>query len=313
MNLYFAPLEGITTFIYRNTHNEIFGCADAYFAPFITPSDNEKVNKKGIRDILPENNTAKIKAQVLSNNSESFLKFCRKIREIGFDEININLGCPSSTVVKKGRGSGFLKTPTKLDAFLEDVFKKTDMDISIKTRTGYYESREMDVLMGIYNKYPISLLTIHSRTREDYYKGLPDDEVFFKAFKTSKNEVCYNGNIFSVNDYKEKIAKFPEIKHIMIGRGAIANPAIFREIKGGKRLSREELLEFSERLLKNYLLILGSDTYTLNKLKEVWLYMMWNFSDEKKLLKNIKKAEKLSDLMNIISGIPEINKNPALV
>lgn len=307
MNLYFAPLEGITTFTYRNIHNEVFGGTDAYFAPFITPSENEKVNKKGIRDILPENNTATIKAQVLSNNAESFLKFCRKIKEIGFNEININLGCPSSTVVKKGRGSGFLKEPKKLETFFEEVFLKTDMKISVKTRTGYYESREMNMLMEIYNKYPISLLTIHSRTREDYYKGIPDDNVFFEAFKVSKNEVCYNGNIFSVNDYKEKTSRFPNLKNIMIGRGAIANPAIFREIKGGNRLSRDELLEFSERLCENYLLLLGSDTYTLNKIKEVWLYMMWNFPEEKKILKNIKKSEKLADLMNAVLAIPEIN------
>ena len=83
MNLYFAPLEGITTFTYRNTHNEMFGGVDYYYAPFITPSDNEKVNKKGVRDILPENNTSKIIPQVLVNNSISFLKFCKKIRELG--------------------------------------------------------------------------------------------------------------------------------------------------------------------------------------------------------------------------------------
>lgn len=308
MNLYFAPLEGITTFTYRNTHNEMFGGVDAYFAPFITPSDNEKVNKKGIKDILPENNRAKIKAQVLVNNPASFLKFCEKIKEIGFDEININLGCPSSTVVKKGRGSGFLKEPEKLDIFLKEVFEKTDMKISVKTRTGYYTSREMDNLMEIYNKYPISLLTVHSRTREDYYKGLPDDEVFLKAFATSKNEVCYNGNIFSANDYREKISKFPMLKNIMIGRGAIANPALFRELKGGERLNTEELLEFSDRLCKNYLSVLGSDAYTLNKLKEIWMYIMWNFPDEKKILKNIKKADKLSDFMNVISAVPKINR-----
>lgn len=307
MNLYFAPLEGITTFTYRNTHNEMFGGVDYYYAPFITPSDNEKVNKKGVRDILPENNTSKIIPQVLVNNSISFLKFCKKIRELGYFDININLGCPSSTVVRKGRGSGFLKEPDKLDLFLSEIFDDTDMLVSVKTRTGYSESNEFDRLLEIYNTYPLSELIIHPRTREDYYKGLPDDEVFKKAYNNTEIPLSYNGNIFSKEDYDAKISKFPNLKGVMIGRGAVSNPAIFREIKGGKKLTTDELLEFSERLRDNYLKVLGSDIYTLHKLKEIWMYIMWRYPEEKKILKSIKKSESLKEFMSSIEQIKHIS------
>ena len=136
MKLYFAPLEGITTYTYRNTHREMFGGCDQYFAPFITPSDNEKLSIKCLRDIVPEKNSSvKPIVQVLTNKAESFLKFEEKIKALGYSEVNINLGCPSGTVVKKNRGSGFLREPEALERFLEEVFSASELKIAIKTRT----------------------------------------------------------------------------------------------------------------------------------------------------------------------------------
>lgn len=307
MNLYFAPLEGITSYIYRKTHAEMFDGCDFYYAPFINPSEQEKISKKGIKDILPENNEGiPLKAQILTNNAEAFLKFVDKIKPLGYDELNINIGCPASTVVKKGRGAGFLRTPDLIDNFLYEIFSKCDIPISVKTRIGYYSGDEMDELMEIYNKYPLSLLIIHPRTREDLYKGMPNNDVFKKAYNISKNKVCYNGNIYTVSDYNRITAMFPNIDSVMLGRGAIKNPAIFREIKGGKAISTAELIEFSERLTENYYEILKSDTFTLHKLKEVWVYMIQNYPDEKKIAKAIKKSNSISDFTAAIQRLPSL-------
>ena len=235
MNLYFAPLEGITNYIYRNTHAEVFGGTDSYYAPFITPSHNEKVNKKGLKDVLPENNVANVKVQVLTKDVSGFLKFAQKIEAAGFDEINLNLGCPYPTVVRKGKGSGFLQTPDELDNFLYEIYEKTNIKISIKTRAGFQSSDELDSLMEIYNKYPISLLIIHPRAREDFYKGVPNMEAFERAYNTSKNKVCYNGNIYTKEDYDKIVEKFPDLESVMLGRGAVINPALFREIRDRRR------------------------------------------------------------------------------
>lgn len=307
MNLYFAPLEGITTATYRKTHAEMFGDVSAYFAPFITPSDNEKVSKKGLRDVLPERNTGlNLKVQVLVNQAKAFLKFAEKIKFAGYDELNINLGCPSATVVRKGRGAGFLCDTEGLDRFLDEIFSASDIKISVKTRTGYTSGAEMEKLMQIYNKYPLSLLIIHPRAREDFYKGEPDLTVFSRAAGVSENKVCYNGNIFSLEDYQRIAKQFPDLEGVMIGRGALKNPAIFREIRGGKRIETSELIAFSELLAERYLQVLGSETFTLHKLKEIWAYIMWNFPEEKKIGKAINKAAKLTDFMNAICCLPDL-------
>ncbi len=308
MKLYFAPLEGITTYIYRNTHAQFFGGCDAYFSPFITPSDNEKIGRKGFRDILPENNTTDLTVQVLTNNSASFLKFEKKAAEYGYRELNINLGCPSGTVVGKNRGAGFLRDSDALDRFLYEIFSQTDAKISVKTRAGYFSADEIEELLCIYNKYPLSILILHPRCREDFYKGVPSKKAFSYAYENTNAPLCYNGNIFTPEDYADIVTSYNALEGIMIGRGAVTNPAIFREIRGGNPITTAELISFTEALKENYSKILDSDVFTLHKLKEIWLYIMQNFPDEKKLLKTIKKTNNLIDFMNAIYSLPKIKK-----
>lgn len=305
MKLYFAPLEGITTYVYRNTHKRFFGGCDAYFSPFITPSDNVKIGRKGFRDILPENNAVPLKIQVLTNNSLSFLKFAKKAEEYGYEELNLNLGCPSSTVTGKGRGAGFLQKTEELDRFLFEVFSKCDMKISVKTRAGYFSTEEIKKLIEIYNKYDISCLTVHPRSRNDFYKGVPDMEAFKYAYTNAKMPLCYNGNVFSVKDYEKITENFPNTESVMIGRGAVTNPAIFREIRGGEKLGAKELKDFTAALAENYGKILDSEIFTLHKLKEIWLYIAEN-SEDKKIKKGIKKAGSLKEFMNVVSSVEEV-------
>ncbi len=307
MKLYYAPLEGITTYIYRNTHAQVFGGVDAYFAPFITPSDNEKISIKNMRDVLPERNSSiNLKVQALTNRADSFFKFEDMITDLGYNEANINIGCPSGTVVKKGRGAGFLRDPDGIDRFLCEVFEKTKITVSVKTRIGYTSGNEMENLMKIYNKYPIDVLIIHPRVRDSFYKGIPDMEVFKASYNVSANKVCYNGDIKSAADFNRITSEYPGLDSIMIGRGAVGNPAVFREIKGGEKLKTAELVEFTELLITNYNEVLKSDTFTLHKLKEIWMYVIDNFPQEKKLIKAVKKSNNLADFMRAVYAFPEL-------
>ena len=285
----------------------MFGGCDGYFAPFINPSENEKISNKSIKDILPNNNRDNnVKVQVLTNCPESFTKFAHKIKLLGYNEVNINLGCPSGTVTNKGRGAGFLRDVDGLDRFLDNVFSHSDIQISVKTRGGYFDCGELETLMQIYNKYPITELIIHPRARQQFYNGFPDYAAFENACSMSVNKVCYNGNVFDKEDYSRIISRFSSIDGVMLGRGAVANPAIFREIKGGSKLTTEELREFSAKLAENYYSVLQSDTFTLHKLKEIWIYIMWNYPDCKKVLKAIKKSNKLSDFFAAIDTLPNL-------
>ena len=98
------------------------------------------------------------------------------------------------------------------------------------------------------------------------------------------------------------------LEGVMFGRGAVMNPAIFREVKGGRTLETRELVEFTDLLAERYLKVLGSEVYTLHKLKEIWMYMMWNYPEEKKILKAVKKSNRLPDLLEAIKGLPEIER-----
>ena len=310
MILSLAPLEGITSYVYRNTHAEYFGGCDKYYTPFISPSDSSKIGRKGFKDMLPENNTVvKPVVQTLTNNPDSFLKFTEKLIDYGYDEVNLNLGCPSGTVVNKKRGSGLLREPWILEKFLDAIFSECKIDISIKTRIGFDTADEFDDLIKLYNKYPIKELIIHPRCREDFYKGEIHYDAFDKAYINSKPPLCYNGNVFSLEDYKFITERYPTVAHIMLGRGIVANPALAREIKGGKKVSTKEMVEFTHILAERYNKILSSDHFTMHKLKEIWLFMMWNFPSEEKILKTVRRTEKLSELLSAISLLPEIDSN----
>jgi len=302
MKLYFAPLEGITTYTYRNAHIEMFSGVDTYFAPFIVPTENERISIKTLKDILPENNKMKVVPQVLCSSGEAFCEFTKKVKALGYDEVNLNLGCPSGTVVKKKRGSGALKDTDELDRLLDYIYTNADIKISLKTRAGFCAHDEFTDILDIYNKYPVSELIIHPRVREELYSGTPNMETFDYAYRNSKHKLCYNGDIVTVDDYETICRCYPELNSIMIGRGAIGNPALFREIKGGEKIKTEELVRFSHILEERYFALLGCEHYTVHRLKEIWLYIMKNFPDGKGA-KAIKKSNSLKDINDAINKL----------
>lgn len=302
-HFYLAPLEGITTFIYRNIFHEMFGGMDKYFTPFIAPSSNHNFKGRAKRDALPENNrNIPLVPQILTNHVDDFLYTGGCLQAYGYTEINLNLGCPSGTVVSKGRGSGFLAYPEELERFLDKIFEKTDVDISIKTRLGKEKPEEFFEIIKIYNKYPISELTIHPRVQKDFYKNKPNWDMFERALEISKTPVCYNGDINTCEDYERFRERFPTVNHIMIGRGIIANPGLVRQIQTGKELSESERIAFIQRLCDAYNDIMPGEP-TLFKMKEIWSYMCRNHPGGMKLWKRIKKTKKLSEYRDIICNL----------
>ena len=305
MKYQFAPLEGISGYIYRNAYEKFFpNNIDKYFTPFIVPNQSKSLKTKEFRDVLPENNNGlNIIPQILTNNSEGFIATCKKLKQLGYDEVNLNLGCPSGTVVSKFRGSGFLGKREELDNFLDEIFKIQDMKISIKTRLGVDSADEFYEIMKIYDKYPMEELIIHPRTRQDFYGNKPNMEMFKDALKSSKNTICYNGDIFSVKDYEKFIEECPSVDRIMIGRGSLANPGLINEIKGKGVVDKNILKEFHDEVCMGYKEILSGDINVLFRMKELWSYMIGMFEDSEKVAKKIKKERMLSEYNVIISRL----------
>lgn len=327
--IYMAPMEGVTGFIYRNTFARFFGGIDKYYTPFISPGEHRNFKSRELKDVLPDNNAGlNVAVQMLTNNAEHFIVTARKMMDFGYREVNLNLGCPSGTVVAKGKGSGFLSFPEKLDAFLDEIYSglaDTGLDISVKTRIGRYEQDEFYELLDIYNKYPISELIIHPRVQKDMYRNTPRMEIFDYAVEHSKNPLVYNGDICTVEDYerfaghylknaenvpdepksdkernnKESDKESAKITAVMLGRGLISNPGLAVQIVSGGCPDRSTLKDFFDALVWAYRAEIPDEKNVVFKIKENLFYLVNLFEDKEEYWKKIRKSDNLMELAAI--------------
>ena len=310
MNIYFAPMEGITGYKFRNIFDEMFGGVDKYFTPFISPMEKKPFRNREKRDVDPENNKVKALApQIITNNAENFCKAAYVLGKYGYKEVNLNLGCPSNTVVAKSKGSGMLRNIARLDEFLNELFEKMadleyDMEVSVKTRLGLEDPEEFVQILDVYNKYPISELIVHPRVKSELYKGEVHMDSFDYAYEKSKAPLCYNGDITTYSKAMEIMEKYPKLKSIMIGRGLLRDPNLALEIreilaesKISKSVGREDILKFHDRLYKEYLEEMSGERDVIFKMKELWFYFAPYFDNEKAIRKILmaKKPEEYKD------------------
>lgn len=296
MQLSFAPLEGITGYRFRNAHARWFGPADRYFTPFLTPNQTYKFTSREKNDVLPAHNDGlTVIPQLLTNNAEHALWAIDVLSEQGYSEINLNFGCPSGTVVVKGKGSGMLSDLDALDRFLNAVCAGTSCKISVKTRLGIQSADEFAAILDIYNRYPLSEVILHARVQKDFYTGNPDWDAFGQALAACRHPVCYNGDLFTVADYERFCQAFPDVQRVMLGRGWIANPDLGNQIRGKHVLDKARLRGFHDELYTAYCEALSGETPVLFKMKELWFYLHCLFADSEKVLKKIRKAKHLRD------------------
>ena len=300
MRYYFAPMEGITDSIYRRLHHKYFPGVDRYYMPFISPTIHRSLTNREERE-LPFADTESFAAvpQVLTKVPEDFLWAAQVIRDRGYEEVNLNLGCPSGTVTAKGKGSGMLADPENLARFLDAIFAAAPLPISVKTRLGTAESDEFPRLLEIYNQYPIKELTIHPRVRKQFYTGGVDVEMFRYAAENSKNPLCYNGDILSMNDAEKITAEFPQVEAVMIGRGLIGDPGMLSP--GGTDVKTLEA--FCDELLEEYLVAFGGSRNAMFRLKENWGFLITRFENSEKLWKKLRKTTDLAEYRSITKEI----------
>lgn len=311
IQFYLAPMESVTGYVYRNVYHAMFGDMDKYVTPFIAPSKKKVLKTRERKDVAPEHNQGMcVVPQILTNDAEQFLKTCNMLSGIGYREVNLNLGCPMATVVSKKKGSGFLEEPERLDRFFDAVFKGMSglpedrrYSISVKTRIGVEFPEEFEDILQIYNRYPISELIIHPRLQKDFYNNRPNLLVFAEALEQSVHPVCYNGDIFTVEEYHAFREKFPQVDRIMLGRGVIANPGLVREIRTGQSVTMAELREYHDRLYAGYREEMDCERDALFKMKEVWFYLGKMFPDAERELKKVKKADRPEEYLAAVRSI----------
>ena len=304
LDIAFAPMEGLTGAVYRQAHCRVFGGADRYFIPFITPTQDHRFTKRELREILPEHNRGLTAVpQLLVRKAEDFLWAAGELAAMGWPEVNLNLGCPSGTVVAKGKGSGFLGLPEELERFLDAVFEKPPCAISIKTRLGVKEPEEFGPLLALFRRYPLAELTVHPRVQKDMYKNTPRRDYFAAALADSPFPVRYNGDLYTLGELEQFQREFPAAGRVMLGRGLAGDPALARKAKGGPAATRDELRAFHDLVYEDYTRIFGSRRNAMLRMKEVWFYLIHLFGDNAKHGKAIKKARDTGEYESAVAAV----------
>ena len=307
MNYYVAPMEGLTDRVWRPAHQKWFGWAGApakYYAPFLSPPENRVLIKKKMAELAPESNPgAPVVPQLLAKDGALAAWMVGQLRQLGYTEVNLNFGCPSGTVTAKGKGSGMLRDLDKLDAFLAALFAEAEGPLTVKTRLGVEKPEEFAAVLEVYNRYPIAELTIHPRVMRQQYRGIADREAFAKALPECRMPVCYNGDLTTVEQLRALEADFPTVQSLMVGRGIIADPALFRQALGGPAATKEELRGYLDDLYQGYTALFGSAGCAISRMKGHWFYLIHRFEGSERLEKQLRKLREPWEYETVVNQI----------
>lgn len=305
MKYYYAPMEGITDHIFRRAHQKYFPGVDRYYAPFFVPPQSGKpLAPKDIRELSPEHNQGIVLVpQILTNNAQNFLRGAEALRELGYQEVNLNLGCPSGTVCAKGKGAGFLSRRQELEIFLDEIFDKFSGKISIKTRLGKENPEEFAEILELYHRYPIQELTIHPRVQKDFYKHPVRMEYWDRAVEACNVPLCLSGGIAVKQDADRLFSNRKGPEAIMLGRGLVANPALVMQLRGTGTLTKQAMEQFHGEIFEETASQLGSPRNTMFRMKELWSFMLLMFDHREKLQKQLRKATTLTEYQAAVAHI----------
>lgn len=298
--LVLAPLRGVTGVDYRNAFCRHFSDLDSAMAPFIPTVNGKVIKPKLLADILPEMNTLMpVVPQIIGKEPKDMIVLIKTIYDLGYDEVNWNLGCPWKFVAKKMRGSGLIPHPDKVDAILDEVLKEIPGKLSVKVRLGLKTKDELKDLIPALNKHDLSEVIIHPRTAVQMYDGVVDVDMFGEYFEMLRHRIVYNGDITSVEFYNSLKDRFPSINKWMIGRGVIINPCLAAEIKGAEPLSAPEYAvavhDFHDDIMAWTKDRLSGPGHILGRMKELWKYMALSFEQGDKKLTRILRCKTVEE------------------
>lgn len=302
MKIYFAPMEGITDGVLRRVHRELFGGIDVYCLPFHKLTQSGTLLTREKRDADPEENRGMtVLPQALTRDPQQLLAWMNDIAGLGYSCADLNLGCPSPTVTKRGRGSGMLRDPGYLQAFLDSVFSQSlPISLSVKTRIGYETPEEWPRLLSIFAEYPFHHITIHVRTMREQYTGGIHPEAFDEAIQAGLQHPVYNGDLRTAEDVKKLYSRWPGTNGIMIGRGLMINPALARQIRGGAEASEEEMKRWYTALYEGWAERFGAAT-AIGRMKKL---MEWPIDGDIRRKRLLRRAAGIDECIQAALAEP---------
>ncbi len=307
--LYMAPLKGITDSLFRQVYLRNFPGIDRAVAPFVNPQRSPRYPEKLISDLLPQKNQGlELVPQVLNSDAEGFIALGNRLHELGYREINWNLGCPVKMVAGKKRGSGLLPYPGRIVELLEQVLPHLQPALSIKMRLGYHSHQEALTLLPRLDAFPLTEIIIHARLGVQLYSGPVHLDLFDQCSGLTSHQLVYNGDLVSIDDFTTLTARFRALHRWMIGRGLLINPLLPAEIKGisysaDERTSR--LQHFHDDLYVALKERLSGPGHLLGRMKQVWIYFIHAFPGKEKLLKKITRAASEKSYQKAVDSVLE--------
>ena len=306
--LYLAPLQSFTDHHFRNAFQQTLGDVDRFYAPYLKMSNDGSIKEGPKHDVLPKNNPFELVVpQLMACCADDFMVMANYLSDLGYEEVNWNLGCPYPMVAKRDLGSGILNKPEKVLAILEEVIPKTNLTIGIKMRMGYEDTSDILTLLPALNQFPLSEVIVHARYGKQLYTGSCDHDRFEESIPLTNHKLIYNGDIASVEDFRKLKQCFPSIHHWMIGRGAVSNPFLFEMIQEDEDEMPEDwkevFFQFVQLLLDSQLKESSNEGNVLIKMKHFWEFFSTTFDDGTSVYRKIKKATSIQHYSEIVEEI----------
>ena len=292
--LWLAPLRGVTIRAFRETFAPAIREAgfDGAVAPFIPANPGIRVNDRLLADLQPGSSDLPLVPQVITKHPDAMRELLKGLKDRGFARVDLNAGCPFPMIVRRGRGSGLLRTPDVLERLMEVGCEEMGpQGFSVKTRLGLERPDELLGLMPTLNRYPLAALTVHARTARQMYAGACDRASFAAICAASANPVIYNGDIKAIkglNGFKG-VNGFKGLKGVMVGRG-------FVRALGARPDAAELLRDYIARSQAE----LPGDRPVLGRMKELLAYWAESSPRWHRLWPLVKICRSVEELLSIV-------------
>ncbi len=296
-------MEGVTGYTFRRVHADCFGALGRYYTPFLTPPRvGSSFGKRDVKEADPANNQGLcVVPQLLTKNADEFVWAAGLLAKMGYAEVNLNLGCPAGTVASKGKGAGALGDLDALRTLLDQICARSPLPVSVKTRIGVEDDSEYEKILDLYCEFPLAELIVHPRVQKDAYRGRARREAYGATLGRAPFPVAYNGDIFTPADFDDLTRAYPATRHVMIGRGLVANPALARQIMGGPAATASELRRFHDMLFSAYQEEMGANA--VFRMKEWWSYAKASFADPMAVTRAVRKPRRVDDYQKAVEQV----------
>jgi tRNA-dihydrouridine synthase B len=228
-----APMQGVTDLPFLRLM-AAYGGADVYVTEYFRVYANSRLNKHVLKSITENPTGRPVVAQMIGNDIPALVRTARELQQYPVAAVDLNLGCPAPVVYRKGAGGGLLREPKRVDAILGALRDAVQTPFTVKTRLGFDSAAGFSELLPIFARHSLDLLTVHGRTVKEMYRSEVHYEFIARAAAELPCPVLANGNVYSAPKAAE-VLNITGARGLMIGRGAIRNPWLFRQIRQHQR------------------------------------------------------------------------------